>query len=140
MTAEEMWKESGLEGSYDAWRFGVAADELAELVLKGKKRATSSAFVLYELDGEEPPKEGDYSVILDSRDQAVCIIRDVKVYVKRYCDISPEYAAMEAEGDRSLDYWRQVHEAFFKGDMSSYGLEFTEDMEVLCEEFELIYP
>ncbi len=140
MTAEEMWKESGLEGTYDAWRFGVAEDKLAELVLKGNKRATSSAFALYALDGEEPPKEGDYSIILDSKDQAVCIIRDVKVYVKRYCDIDPEYAAMEGEGNLSLDYWRQVHEPFFRNDMSSCGLDFTEDMEVLCEEFELIYP
>ena len=140
MTAEEMWLASGLAGEYEAWAFGVDADELAELVRTGVKTATASAHPLYEVDGEGLPRAGEYSVILDSREEAVCIIRTEKVYVTPYRKVTAEQAWKEGEGDRSLAYWRQVHEAFFKQEMENAGLAFTEDMGVVCEEFEVVYP
>lgn len=79
MKAEEMWRQYCLENGmdetmpYQAWQFGGPPDQLAELVLQGKKRGTSSAYDLYALDPSEPmPKSGDYSVILNSFDEAVC--------------------------------------------------------------------
>ena len=36
MTAEELWKKSGFYGTYEAWPFGEAPDELADLVLQGR--------------------------------------------------------------------------------------------------------
>ena len=71
MTAEELWKKSGLTGNYDAWAFGEDADRLAELVKKGIKTATSSLLCFYELEGEELPGTGQYNIILDSQNQAV---------------------------------------------------------------------
>ena len=140
MTAQEMWEKAGFSGEYDAWSFGSDSDGLAELVLKGKKRATSSAYQLYILEGEDIPHIGDMSVILDAEDNAVCIIKDVAVYVRSYKKITCEYAAVEGEGDGSLEYWRNVHEPFFREELSPLGIDFTEDMPVLCEEFELVYP
>ena len=32
MTAEEMWKASGLTGEYEAWSFGEVPDKLASSV------------------------------------------------------------------------------------------------------------
>ena len=43
MTAEEMWRLSGLQGDWEAWAFGDAPDKLASLVLAGQKTGTSSA-------------------------------------------------------------------------------------------------
>lgn len=140
MTAEQMWKESGLTGEYEAWSFGDAPDKLAALVAEGKKRATSSAYSLYELDGEPAPKAGDVSVILDSNDEAVCIVKDTKAYVETFRNVSAHHAAMEGEGDLSLEYWRRVHRDFFTSELEPYGLEFDDDIPVLCEEFEVIYP
>ena len=140
MTAEEMWLASGLAGEYEAWAFGVDADELARLVRTGVKTATASAHPLYEVDGEELPRAGEYSVILDAREEAVCIIRTEKVFVIPYRAVTAEQAWKEGEGDRSLEYWRQVHEAFFRKEMEAVGLTFTEDMGVVCEEFRVVYP
>ena len=118
MTAEEMWKKfvkecNIVEGEYDAWAFGDDADMLAELVRYGIKTGTSSAYPLYEVDNEPLPEASGYSVILDSKDEAVCIIENTKVYVVPFCEVSEEHAYKEGEGDRSLAYWRKVHEAFF---------------------------
>ena len=117
----------------------AATDELAELVRRGEKTATASAYPLYELAGDPLPKEGEYSVILNSREEAVCIIRTTKVYVAPFCEITESHAFKEGEGDKSLSYWRKVHEEFFKNALERKGLNFDEQMKVVCEEFEVLY-
>ena len=47
----------------DAWAFGVDADLLADLVLKGEKTATASAYDLYALEDEPLPQEETFDVI-----------------------------------------------------------------------------
>ena len=139
MNAEEMWKKSGLKGSYEAWPFGDAPDKLAALVKSGIKTATSSALVLYELENEAVPRAGDYSVILDSKDQAVCIIQTTDVYITSFDRVLPRHAFLEGEGDRSLAYWRKVHEEFFTAELAAVNLAFSEDMQVVCEEFQVVF-
>ncbi len=139
MTAEEMWKQSGLAGEYDAWAFGEEADKLAALVKAGIKTATCSAYDLYEAEGEDLPLPGDTSVILDSSDEAVCIVRTTRVYVVPFDRVSAEHAFKEGEGDRSLEYWREVHESFLKEELFTIGRTFDGSTRVVCEEFEVVY-
>lgn len=145
MTGEEMWAACagryGLaRGEYDAWAFGGDPDALASLVLAGIKTAAASAYPLYALEGEPLPEAGEYSVILNSRDEAVCVIRTDRVAVLPYRDVGAEHARREGEGDGSLAYWRQVHEAFFREELAAAGQAFTEEMPVVCEEFHVIWP
>ena len=139
MTAEELWKRSGISGTYEAWAFGEAADKLADLVVRGIKTATCSAYDLYRIEGEPIPEAGEYSVILDSKDEAVCIIRTTKVTVIPFNAVSEEHAFKEGEGDRSLEYWREVHESFLSRELASVRLEFNEETKVVCEEFEVVF-
>lgn len=145
MTHQEMWAaylavdpEAGRD--YEAWAYGGDPDELARLTLAGIKTATAGAGPLYGLEGEPLPQAGEYSVILDSRGEAVCVIRTTRVYTAPFDRVSAEQAWREGEGDRSLAYWRQVHEEFFRKELSEAGLEFSPDMPVVCEEFELVFP
>lgn len=138
MTAEELWDKSGLSGEYEAWAFGGNPDVLAELVKNGIKTATSSAYCFYEAEGEPLPRPGDYSIILDTDDNAICIIRTTKVYVTPFDQVPEEHAFKEGEGDRSLKYWRKVHEEFFADELRTIGQEFDTQMEVVCEEFEIV--
>ena len=127
------------EVPYEAWAFGDKADQLAELVVQGIKTATSSAYALYAIDGEALPEAGEYSVILDSHGNARCIVKTTKVYVTPFDKVSEAHACKEGEGDRSLAFWREVHEKFFTRCLKEAGLSFSEKMEVVCEEFEVIY-
>ena len=138
MTAKEMWEKSGIQGEYQAWAFGGAPDKLAELVAKGIKSATCSALALYEAEKEEIPKAGDYSIILNSKGEAVCIIMTTKVYFSSFCDVTEAHAYKEGEGDRSLDYWRRVHKEFFSEELRSIHQEFDETMKLVCEEFQIV--
>lgn len=144
MTAEEMWKlfseRNGIKNKeYEAWAFGDDSDKLADLTVNGIKTATCSAYCWYENGEEELPKVGEYSVILNSKDDAVCVIKTNKVYIERFKNISSEHAYKEGEGDRSLEYWRQVHRNFFTKELIEIGRNFSEDMELVCEEFEVVF-
>jgi len=144
MTAEELWKEYAEEKNlenveYEAWNFGGAADKLANLVIKGIKTATCSLYYWYQDGKEKLPEEGEYSVILNSKNEAICIIKTTKIYIIPYCDVSEEHAYKEGEGDRSLLYWKKVHEEFFSGELAETEKKFQDNMEVVCEEFELQY-
>ncbi len=140
MTAEELWNQSGFGGKYEAWAFGEAPDRLASLVRDGIKTATCSAYDLYEAENESLPAVGDYSVILNSQDEAVCIIRTTRVSVLEFDHVSAEHAWKEGEGDRSLAYWREVHEDFLRRELAAVNRSFNAQTKVVCEEFERVYP
>lgn len=145
MTAQAMWQEfvkrcPELENcEYDVWSYGDAPDELAKLTRAEIKTATASAHPLYALEGEPLPEAGSYSVIQWSDESAACIIRTERVFVVPFREVSEEQAFREGEGDRTLAYWRDVHERFFRKELEDAGLVFTEDMGVVCEEFRVVF-
>ena len=139
MTAEELWRQSGLTGEYEAWAFEDAPDQLADLVRQGIKTATCSAYDLYRIEGEPVPKVGGYSVILDSRGDAVCIVKTTKVCVMAFDRVSEAHARKEGEGDRTLSHWRTVHRDYLTRVLARNNLTFSEKTAVVCEEFELAY-
>ncbi|MBR2281090.1 MAG: ASCH domain-containing protein [Spirochaetales bacterium] len=144
MTDREMWLRFTKTGrartnEYESWSFGDAPDKLAALVLEGRKTATASAYDLYAYDNEDIPKVGDYSVILDSADQAVCIIVNTDVRVVPFRDVDESHARAEGEGDLSLALWREVHESFFRKELSDARMEFTEDSLIVLERFDVVF-
>lgn len=113
---------------------------MAQLVLKGIKTATASAYDLYELDQEPLPQVGTYDVVLDGQGQAVCIVHITKVEVLPFDQVSAEHAYKEGEGDRSLAWWRQAHQDFFQPYFEEAGLVFSEQSLIVLEEFQVVYP
>ena len=145
MTPQEIWNaykqiNPSIGDEIDAWAFGEEADLLTDLVLRGEKTATASAYDLYALEAESLPQEGTFDVILDSQDQAVCIVEITKVSVEPFNKVSADHAYKEGEGDKTLVYWRQVHEDFFTDCLGEAGLTFTPDSKVVLEEFRKVYP
>ena len=145
MTPQETWNaykqiNPSIGDEIDAWAFGVEADLLADLVLKGVKTATASAYDLYALEDEPLPQEGTFDVILDSQGQAVCIVEVTKVSVQPFHQVSADHAYKEGEGDRTLAYWQKLHENLFSKWLHEVGLHFSQDSLVVLEEFRVAYP
>lgn len=127
---------------YNSWSFGdneALANELVELVLKGEKTATTSLHYLYELETEVLPKEEQLAIITDFSGNAKCIIETKHVNVLPFSKVKAEFAFKEGEGDKSLEYWKKGHIDFFNRGLKDFNKEFSEDMLVVCEEFEVIY-
>lgn len=151
MTEKELWaefcskKNIDINTPYEAWGFGCVeesdTDKLAELVLQGKKFGTASSYDEYVMEDitDEIPKVGDYSVILNSKDEAVCVIKDYDVYIRPFGDVPPFHAYAEGEGNMSLEYWRNVHTSFFKECLDETDMPFNQESKIICEKFSVEY-
>lgn len=97
----------------NAWMFGDGeqqmGDELGELVVKGTKRATCSAHILYESSNEPLPAVGQYDIILDGLNQPLAIIQNISVEVKKMNEVDSAFACLEGEGNLSYEYWYNAH-------------------------------
>jgi uncharacterized protein YhfF len=121
-----------------AWSFGTDSDKLADLVKQGLKTATTSAYELYAKD-EPLTHVGDWNIILDHAARPVCVVQDKVVEIIPYEQISAEHAYHEGEGDRSYQYWRQIHDEFFRQEYQEEGnKEFYPQAPMVCEVFEKI--
>ncbi|MDQ0207686.1 ASCH domain-containing protein [Alkalicoccobacillus murimartini] len=147
MTAAELWKEYKREhpesaDDYEAWSFGDSAemaDELLELVLTGDKTATCCNYTLAKEQGEDLAKPGQLNILLDGQEKAKAIIETTHVEVVRFNEVTEAFARLEGEGDLSLSYWRQEHEAFFTREWKEAGGSFSSDMLVFCEVFKVVH-
>ena len=122
----------------EAWAFGYSekdADELAELVRRGIKTATTSEYIPGD---EDMTKVGDWNIILDGQGKPVCVVQDKVVEIIPYNQISAEHAYHEGEGDRSYQYWRKVHDQFFEEEFKANGQKFYPQAPMVCEIFEKV--
>ncbi|CAN5920990.1 ASCH domain-containing protein [soil metagenome] len=125
------------------WAFGDSpemADRLLALVLDGSKTATAGAFWHHETGGEPVPVVGELSIVLDGVGAPRCLLRTTEVLIVPFDAVDADFARDEGAGDRTLGWWRAVHEAYFRRTLPAVGREFTPDMPIVCERFELLYP
>jgi uncharacterized protein YhfF len=132
--------EPELLGSFAFGDSKALANELAELVQHGPKRATATLLADFEKDGEELPREGEHWVVLDGDGLPRCVIRTTQVDVKPFSKIDAADAWDEGEGDRSLEDWADGHRRFFGRRCEQLGLTFSEDLTVVFERFAVVWP
>jgi uncharacterized protein YhfF len=117
----------------------ASADKLYQLAIDGKKKATTGSIWAYEYDKEPILNPGDLTILTNYDSSRACVIRTKKVIIKKYKEITEEEARKEGEGDLSLGYWRRVHKEYFEEECLRIGKEFSEEMPVAFEEFEIAY-
>jgi len=129
-----------IDEELDSWAFGDSsemADKLLSLVLQGRKRATCGALWDYEFHKDALPKENSYEIILDGKGKPACKIKNVSVRIIKFNEVDEEFAAAEGEGDLTLENWQALHESFFRRNLPKLGKEFSEDMPLVCVNFEV---
>ncbi len=127
-------------GDISAWKmeqvgfkFGDSrelCDELLALVRSGAKTATCGALRDFEA-GEPMPQVGRRDLALDWDGKPVLVIETTEVTIRRFRDVPEGFALAEGEG--SLEDWKQGHIAFF-----SRNGGFDPDMQLVCERFRLV--
>lgn len=147
--AQDFWKDfcnhSGDADDarfYEAFAFGDSkplADALADLVLRGIKRATAGSLWSFEAENKALPKPGDLSIVTDWEGNPLCVIETVSVEIVPFDEVSAAFAAIEGEGDGSLDDWRRGHASYFGRECARLGRTFTQTMPVACETFKVVF-
>jgi len=115
------------------------ADELGALITQGIKTGTCSALWEWEAEGNPIPTKGLITIVLDGKDEPLCIVETTEVFIRNYNEVDADFARAEGEGDLSLEYWRAAHKRFFSRTLPKIGMEFSEEMPLVCERFRVIY-
>ena len=114
------------------------SESLLALIRSGRKRAGTGLVWAYEFDGEEISRTGDIEIVIDYLNEPALVTRITSAKVVPYDEVTAEYAAIEGEGDGSLEYWRKAHWAFFSRECERIGREASETMPVVCSIFEVL--
>jgi uncharacterized protein YhfF len=116
--------------SLETFSFGDSpelAEELAQLVLAGKKTATCWAVE----DGTKT-QPGKRMVMLDGAGRPRAVLETVELTQRGYHEVDAAFAFDEGEDDRTLESWRRAHRNYF----TRLG-KFSPTMLLYCERFRL---
>jgi uncharacterized protein YhfF len=156
---EQLWHEFMTAGHPEATLAGTVAfgddsmliNHLAGLIVKGTKRAHAEM----ASGSERTCQAGDYLAVLrddfrrrtseswstiDAIGTPVGIIKITDVEAKPYREVDEQFARDQGEGDQTLLWWHRIHREQFARQCRERHLEFTDDLPVIFERFELVWP
>ena len=117
------------------------AKRLADLIVSGKKKAGSNLYFWYKEANADLPKIGTKSIVTDFDGKARTIIEIKKVDTIPFNQISEDYAKLDMGTDiEPLKKWKKAHWEFFQSALKQSGEKPTEEMLIVCEWFETIWP
>lgn len=131
-----------------AFAFGDTAqmaDRLCDLVLTGKKTATTSYGPAYLVEGEEYPKVGDLSILCDGKGIPRALLRNAKVEIFPFNQVPAKVALCEGEYPDTFTesevhaQWKTEHEDFFRKEFALIGGDFVPTDDVIVEYLEVLY-
>lgn len=128
---------------FQVWFFGNSqemAQELAGLVISGKKTATASLVEFNQSHPEVAPVDAGYSVVTDFEGHPLCVIQTTEIRHLPFMEVDAGFAFDEGEGDQTLEDWRDGHHRYFTKEAAESGLEFNEKSLICCERFRLLFP
>lgn len=148
---EAFWREAcaavGLDpaAAYHASTFADPAlspnvDKIGNLARIGQKRATAHMALDFERSRVPRRAVGDHWIVLTAANAPLCLVRVTKIETTPFREVTPEFAASEGEGDLSWDYWATVHQRYFEKQLAGWGETWRDDLPIVCESFELLWP
>lgn len=137
ITAYPEFKKENLPHAEPFYDNKEEANRLANLIISGKKKATSGLYVWYEELNVGLPKIGTKLIVTDFEGKAKAIIRTTKVDTVPFNKISKTYAALDMGTEITpLEKWKKAHWDFFASTVDNP----TDNLLVVCETFETIWP
>lgn len=126
---------------------GPMRDRLVEAVLAGRKTATSSLRVFYDMEDAWLPRSGDRYQLIDSAREKLGVVEATTVDIVPLGGVGDDVAVAEGEGFTKALEWRAAHVAFwdrYRDDVRRYlddpSWVVDDATEVVVEYFRLVSP
>ena len=116
------------------------ADELAELIVAGIKRAHATLERDFTADNDALPQPGDHLVVLDGRGRPRAIVRNTHVERRHFDEIDDAFTFEAGEGDLTLRFWLTAHRQDFAERAEREGFQVGERAVLVLEYFERVWP
>jgi uncharacterized protein YhfF len=129
---------------FEASAFGAEgeselADELAELVERGIKTATSSLLRYYQEGNHPIERVGDLCIVLRSTGQPCCVIEMTEIRTIPFGEVDAAFAADYGEGERTLAWWREHLGDYYAGHSADKGWSFGDETPMVCKRFRVVF-
>ena len=102
---------------------GPERDRLVEATLDGRKVATTSLMAEFIHDHEALPFSGRRTILVNSDDQPLAVLRYTSVSVTRLGLVTLQHVVEEGEGYKSLTEWREANESFWTSENMRQALD-----------------
>lgn len=124
-------------------RFGDSeqlSDELLEIVLSGRKRATSASVSEFVDEGEQLPRIGSHWIACDGRGVPRIIVRSTELRIGPFDSVDADFAADEGEDDGSVASWKTEHRRYWQRTAAARGATWSTSDEIVFERFAVVWP
>lgn len=146
-----MWRAYGdaypqsvrASSEYTVEHFGDSqrlADSLLQLVINGKKRATSELVADFVARGDQVPRIGSHWIACDGSGTPRIVIRSTELRIGPFWSADESFAAAEGEDDLSLESWRREHRRYWTRVSAAQGRDWSEQDEIVFERFSVVWP
>jgi uncharacterized protein YhfF len=124
-------------------RFGDSArlaDALLEIVLSGRKRATSELVAEFLAGGDALPRIGSHWIACDGSGAPRAILRSTALRLGPFDSVDADFAAAEGEDDGSVASWKAEHRRYWQRTCAARGAIWTAEDEIVFERFSVVWP
>ncbi|OII23528.1 ASCH domain-containing protein [Frigoribacterium sp. MCBA15_019] len=132
-----------VDDDYTVEHFGDTArlaDELLEVVLSGRKRATAELVSEFAHRGDPLPRIGSHWIACDSTGAPRIVIRSLQLRIGAFDTADAAFAFAEGEDDRTLSSWQREHRRYWERTCRARGVTWSEQDEIVFENFAVVWP
>ena len=116
------------------------ADELLDMVLSGRKRATAELVSEFTHRGDPLPRIGSHWIACDSTGAPRIVIRSTSLRIGPFTSADAAFAFAEGEDDRTLASWQREHRRYWERTSAARGAVWSESEEIVFEYFAVVWP
>lgn len=128
------------DDEYHIWRFVEGPEyrkNIFKRILNGEVTGESFSIDLFEANGADLPKIGEYNIVCDERDQAYCIVKTINITTTTFGAVNSHLA--QVEGCKDVDQWKKYNKNKYERICEKLDIEFNRGLPLFFEEFEIVY-
>ncbi|MFJ5272758.1 ASCH domain-containing protein [Streptomyces sp. NPDC088358] len=129
-----MWARVDGRRSFELGTADGMRTRLNQLVLSGRKTASTGLLAVYAAEAEGVEYPGETLALLDEHGAAAALIEVTSVALRPFDEVTWEHVEAEGEGHASVDEWRAGHRRYW----DRMGTPVDDRTMVVCVGFRLI--
>lgn len=139
MTYLDMWSQFLTNNQIEDVDYGVFQYDKEDLekLMSGKIKAEISPYEVIRVNDYAIPFVGDYNIIIDDKDNAICVIKTTKVSIIPFNDIK-EALAIKLGFD-GLKEFKNIYKDILTSELKEININYQDEALCVIEEFEIIY-
>lgn len=117
-----------------------STEQIFSLIASGDKNGTFTLPWIIERTDQPQPAVGDCIILIAFDGTPRQLVRLTDVQRVNFGDITAAHTAIDGSPVRALEVWKPLHTQYWNGMLAPWSMTVAEDMPVLIEPFELLYP